>query len=90
MLLRRSPFANSMPMYSLSSRLIRLNFFPTLVPSYGYFIQSGAITYGTDDLDNADVGKEFVFRYLNVILIDVSVHIFIQSHIHDIIKKSSS
>ena len=49
MLLRLSPLANSMPMYSLSSRLIRLNFFPTLVPSYGYFIQSGAITYGTGE-----------------------------------------
>jgi len=38
------------------------------------------------DAENTDVVKEFVFRYLNVILINLQIHIFIQSHMHNLIK----
>jgi hypothetical protein len=40
--------------------------------------------------ENADVVKEFVFRYLNVISINLTVHIFIQSRMHNAIKNPSS
>jgi hypothetical protein len=41
-------------------------------------------------LENADVAKKYIFRYLNVILINLPLDIFIQSHKHNLIKNLSS